>query len=198
MTPPEQTSLDQQFAFLKEIDQLKSVVRKSPLLNQSRRENSAEHSWHLAMYALVLQDSAPAGVDINRVIKMLLLHDIVEIDAGDHPIHANVDTAAIAAAEQAAAERIFALLPTPQGESLKALWQEFEAAQSVDARFAKALDRLQPMVHNLETNGGTWNEFNVGFERINERYLPIIQSGSEGLGQYLLARLKRFFNKSDA
>lgn len=128
---PEQLNdqtLDKQFAFLCEIDQLKSVIRKSPLIDKSRRENSAEHSWHLAMYALILKDSSDKEINIERVIKMLLIHDIVEIDAGDHPIHETVDNTAQEEAEQKAGDRLFGLLPTSQGEELKALWYEFEAA----------------------------------------------------------------------
>lgn len=187
------SALEQQIHFLKEIDQLKSVVRKSPLINQSRRENSAEHSWHLAMYALILKEHADAPINIERVLKMLLIHDIVEIDAGDHPIHEAVDHAAQEAKEFAAAERIFGLLPTAQGEELKALWFEFEAAQSDDARFAKSLDRLQPMMHNLETNGGTWTEANVTHEQAEQRYTSVIKSGSTRIWQYAKEQIDRFF-----
>ncbi len=108
------STLDRQLAFLREIDQLKSVVRMSPLINQSRRENSAEHSWHLAMYALVLAEHAAEPVNVARVVKMLLLHDIVEIDAGDAPFHAQSTHAGQAEREQRAAERIFSLLPEAQ------------------------------------------------------------------------------------
>ena len=126
-------SLASRLAFLREIDGLKSVVRQSPLLDRSRRENSAEHSWHLALYALVLHDLAAGPVDASRVIRMLLVHDIVEVDAGDTPFHAGVPPREQAEREQAAAERIFGILPRPEGEELLALWREFEAADTADA-----------------------------------------------------------------
>ena len=176
--------LEQQLNFLREIDQLKSVVRKSPLIDQSRKENSAEHSWHLAMYALILQDSANTTVNIDRVIKMLLLHDVVEIDAGDHPIHETGDTSAQEAAELQAAERIFGLLPKAQGKELKALWLEFEAAETDDAQFAKSLDRLQPLIHNVATQGGTWVEGQVTEPQVQTRYGQVIVKGSKALWQH--------------
>ena len=139
-----------QIAFLTEADKLKSVLRASPLCDGSRRENSAEHSWHIALYALVLGAEAAPGVSIDRVIRMLLLHDLVEIDVGDVPIHAQGGqahgSAATQAAERAAAERLFGLLPAEQAAELLALWQEFEANDSPDAVFAKSLDRVQPVV----------------------------------------------------
>jgi putative hydrolase of HD superfamily len=139
--------LDRQLTFLAEIDALKSVVRQSPLVNRSRRENSAGHSWHLAVFALVLSE-ADQTIDAARVIAMLLIHDIVEIDAGDAPIHGTHDAAAPAQAEGAAAERIFGLLPEPQRDRFLSRWHEFEAAETAAARFAKALDRLQPLLLN--------------------------------------------------
>ena len=130
--------LDRQIGFLLEADRLKTVLRAQPIADGSRRENSGEHSWHLALFALVLADQAEPGVDIDRVIRMLLLHDLVEIDAGDHPIHGNHDRAAQEAAERAAADRIFALLPEDQAGPFRALWDEFEAGETPDARFARA------------------------------------------------------------
>ena len=144
-----QTTLAQQFAFLNEIERLREVDRHNLLLDGSRVENSAEHSWHLALYALVLGGHAPDGVDLLRVIQMLLLHDIVEVDVGDHPIHEAVDWEAVARAEQAAAARIFGILPQTQGQAMADLWREFEANQSKDAQFAKALDRAQPLFQTL-------------------------------------------------
>lgn len=144
-----QTTLSRQLEFLNEIEQLRGVTRHNKLLDASREENSAEHSWHLTLYALVLEGHAPDGVDILRVIQMLLLHDIVEIDVGDHPIHEEVDWTAVARAEEAAAARIFGLLPEEQARALADLWHEFEANQSPDAQFAKALDRAQPLFQTL-------------------------------------------------
>jgi putative hydrolase of HD superfamily len=186
-------TLDKQLDFLREIDQLKSVIRKSPLIDQSRRENSAEHSWHLAMYALILKDSSDQDINLDRVIKMLLIHDIVEIDAGDHPLHETIDNSLQEEAERKAAERIFGLLPTSQGEELKALWYEFEAAESHDAVFAKSLDRLQPLIHNVATNGGTWVEGNVNHEQVKQRYGSVISAGSKVLWDYAKDLVKKYF-----
>lgn len=185
--------IEQQIAFLREIDQLKSVIRKSPLIDQSRRENSAEHSWHLAMYALILKDSADKPINVERVIKMLLIHDIVEIDAGDHPIHETADSSAQEKSEQKAADRIFGLLPSAQGEELKALWYEFEAAESDDAVFAKSLDRLQPLIHNIATNGGTWIEGKVTHEQVKQRYGSIISAGSQKVWNWVKALVSQHF-----
>ena len=167
------TRLEAQFAFLNEADRLKSVLRATTLVDGSRPENSGEHSWHLALYALVLADQAGPGVDINRVIRMLLIHDLVEIDVGDVPIHsanglahASVETMT---AEAKAADRIFGLLPPDLGTSLRALWEEFEAAETPDARFAKSLDRVQPVMANLMSGGGTWATYNVTYEQLEAR-----------------------------
>lgn len=178
MTPPD---LERQLAFLREIDRLKSVVRLSPLIDRSRRENSAEHSWHLAMYALVLAEHASGSIDILRVVKMLLIHDIVEIDAGDVPFHAPAMHAGQAERERLAAERLFGLLPEAQASEFRDLWHEFEAAGSDDAKFAKALDRFQPMLHNAATGGGSWVECAVTLEQIKARCQPPIERGAPAL-----------------
>ncbi|MEP2715946.1 HD domain-containing protein [Pseudophaeobacter sp.] len=138
-----------QFAFLLEADRLRGIERQNLILDCSRRENSAEHSWHLALYALVLAPFAAPEVEISRVIQMLLLHDLVEIDAGDHPISDDVDWGAVEQAEKAAAKRLFGLLPEDQGNALHTLWHEFEQAESADARFAKQLDHCQPIFQTL-------------------------------------------------
>lgn len=170
--------LEKQLNFLREIDRLKAVVRQSPLLNKSRKENSAEHSWHLAMYALVLDQYANAAVNTSRVIKMLLLHDVVEIDVGDFPIHAGFSSTLQAEQEARAAQRLFGLLPREQGNELLALWQEFEYAETEDAKFAKALDRFQPLLINIFTGGGTWTENGVSSEQVLFRYGSVIQRGA--------------------
>jgi len=173
--------MDKQLSFLIEIDKLKSVLRKSPLIDQSRRENSAEHSWHLALYAMVLSGEAAPEVNIDRVIRMLLIHDIVEIDAGDHPIHESPDTEDQQRLEQEAAKRIFGLLPLGLGKELLDLWLEFEAGESHDAVFAKSLDRFQPLIHNVETGGGTWIEADVTKNQVKQRYGGPIAKGSARL-----------------
>ncbi|RTL36509.1 MAG: HD domain-containing protein [Rhodocyclaceae bacterium] len=175
------TTLEKQLNFLREIDRLKSVVRQSPLLDKSRKENSAEHSWHLAMYALLLSEYASGPVDTNRVLRMLLIHDIVEIDVGDFPIHSGSSPELQAEQEAVAAARLFGLLPQPQGDELLALWQEFERAESEDAQFAKALDRFQPLLINVVTGGGTWTENGVSLEQVLSRYGPVIKRGAPQL-----------------
>jgi putative hydrolase of HD superfamily len=185
-----QDRLTRQLAFLTEIDALKSVTRQSRIVDRSRRENSAEHSWHLAMFALILADD---GVDVGRVIMMLLIHDIVEIDAGDAPIHGVHDTVALELAERQAAERLFGLLPPDQAARLLSVWQEFEAAESAEARFAKALDRLQPLLLNTLTDGGTWTENAVSEQQVYERYGPTISGGSPTLWAHARALVERQF-----
>lgn len=188
-----QTDIAKQLAFLQEIDQLKSVIRRSPLIDQSRRENSAEHSWHLAMYAVVLARYANAPVALERVVRMLLVHDIVEIDAGDTPVHQPAGQADQGEREEAAAMRLFGMLPEAQGRELHALWTEFEAGESADARFAKALDRLQPLIHNVATGGGTWNEFGVKHAQVLERYGPAIEGGAAALWHEAKALVQQHF-----
>lgn len=190
-------TLAQQLTFLREIDRLKSVMRQSPLLDRSRKENSAEHSWHLAMYALLLREHASAGVDAERVIKMLLIHDIVEVDAGDTPLHGGSSQPLQAELEHQAAGRLFGLLPEPQGSEFLALWQEFEQGDSEDARFAKALDRVQPLIANVVTGGGTWTEGHVEFTQVLERYGPTIRRGSPALWSACEAMVRAHFSRGD-
>ena len=189
--------LDQQFAFLNEADRLKSVLRATTLCDGSRRENSGEHSWHLALYAMVLADQAAPGVDINRVIRMLLIHDLVEIDVGDVPIHsagglahASTDTVA---AEQRAADRIFGLLPPDQASAFRALWDEFEAAETPDAVFAKSLDRVQPVMANLQSGGGTWIEYNVTADQLESRVGVKVAKGAPALWNWVRGKTRVWF-----
>jgi putative hydrolase of HD superfamily len=192
--------LEAQFAFLMEADKLKHVLRATTLADGSRRENSGEHSWHLALYALVLADHAGPGVDINRVIKMLILHDLVEIDVGDVPIHsqngAAHGSAQIAAAETRAAARIFGLLPPDVGTGLHALWQEFEAAETPDAIFAKSLDRVQPVLHNHASGGGTWIEYDVTFDQLQTRVGAKVARGAPALWDWVRDRVQPFFQNN--
>ncbi|KIC48759.1 HD domain-containing protein [Tateyamaria sp. ANG-S1] len=187
------TRLDQQIAFLNEADKLKSVNRATTLADGSRPENSAEHSWHLTLYALVLADQAGPDVDINRVIKMLILHDLVEIDAGDTPIFENFDAADVAAKEQKAADRIFGLLPTDIATALRPIWEEFEAALTPTAQFARALDRFQPPMLNLASGGGSWTDYNVTEDMVTARVGTKIELGAPGLWAYARERIAAFF-----
>lgn len=189
--------LEAQFAFLNEADRLKHVMRATTLVDGTRPENSGEHSWHLALYALVLADQAGPGVDINRVIRMLLIHDLVEIDVGDVPIHSQNGqahaSAETQAAESRAADRIFGLLPNDLRDSLRALWEEFEAAETPDARFAKSLDRVQPVMANLQSGGGTWTTYNVTFDQLETRVGQKIARGAPALWDWVRARCRPFF-----
>lgn len=187
--------MDQQLSFLMEIDKLKNVLRKSPLLDQSRKENSAEHSWHLALYAMVLHGQENEVVNIDRVIRMLLIHDIVEIDAGDHPIHESSNAEHQKEIELKAAERIFGLLPEKQCKEMMELWLEFEAGESSDATFAKSLDRFQPLIHNVVTGGGTWIEAKVSKDQVQERYGHPIAKGSLGLWSKAKELVDGYFKK---
>jgi putative hydrolase of HD superfamily len=187
------TRLDQQIAFLVEADKLKNTVRATELCDNSRYENSAEHSWHLTLYALVLADHAAPGVNMQLVIKMLILHDLVEIDAGDNPIFGDLDHTAIAIQEQAAADRIFGLLPDDLRDGFRAIWEEFEAAETPSAQFAKSLDRFQPPMQNLESGGGSWTEYNVSEQLIADRVGHKIAIGAPALWDYARARITLFF-----
>ncbi|MGY9049918.1 hypothetical protein P775_09665 [Puniceibacterium antarcticum] len=182
-----------QMAFLNEADRLKSVSRATTLADGSRPENSAEHSWHVALYALVLAEHAPKGVDASRVIRMLLLHDLVEIDAGDAPVFGDHDTAALEAKESAAATRLFGLLPGDQGNAMRALWDEFEANETPDARFAKSIDRFQPPNQNLASNGGSWITYNVSYDAMVARVGSKISNGAPNLWNWLQPRVSDFF-----
>jgi putative hydrolase of HD superfamily len=173
--------LEKQLALLMELDRLKSVLRRTRVKSADKRlENSAEHSWHVALMAVLMEEHANEPVDIARVVKMLLLHDVVEIDAGDTFVY---DTAASAEQEEKelkAAQRLFGMLPQEQGEDLFELWTEFESANSADAKFAKALDRIIPMLLNYHNQGQSWQEHGVTREQaltVNQK----IQFGSEAL-----------------
>ncbi|MBP0481819.1 HD domain-containing protein [Sagittula sp. M10.9X] len=172
-------------AFLAEADQLKTVIRATLALNGARRENSAEHSWHVALYALILAEHAPAPVDPAKVITKLLLHDLVEIDAGDAPVFGNVDTAAIEVAEAAAADRLFGLLPDGEGGPLHALWCEFEANATPEARFAKSLDRFNPPNQNIAAGGGSWIEYGVTRAIFDTTVGAKIEAGAPILWQWI-------------
>jgi putative hydrolase of HD superfamily len=165
--------LSQQIQFIIEIDKLKGILRQTLLVDESRRENSAEHSWHLALMAVLLIEYAPAGVDLLSAIKMLLIHDLVEIDAGDTFCYDLQGNETKAEREIQAATRLFGLLPPEQGAELKKIWHEFEAQETATAKFAAALDRLQPVLHNQQTRGGTWQIHNIRRDQVQRRVSPI-------------------------
>lgn len=190
---PSPSPMTKKLTFLTEADQLKSVLRATRTIGGGRRENSGEHSWHIALYAWILAEHANRPVNITRVIRMLLIHDLVEIDAGDSPIHGDHDIAAMEAIEQAAADRIFGLLPPDIARDLRALWEEFEAAESHDAVFAKSIDRVQPVICNLENGGGTWPEFNVTQEQLESRVGVKVTRGAPAVWDFLRARIDAWF-----
>jgi putative hydrolase of HD superfamily len=176
--------LTRQIAFLTEIDRLKQVLRRTSLVGGERRENTAEHSWHVCMIALVLAEYSNEPVDLFHAIRMLLVHDIVEIDAGDtfaFDVAANLDKAE---REQVAAERIFGLLPADQAEELRGLWEEFDAMATPEARFANMCDRLMPALQNHANGGGTWNEANLDRAAVERRLRPIGMGAAE-VGDYV-------------
>ncbi|AJE47056.1 HD domain-containing protein [Celeribacter indicus] len=184
------------FAFWCEADRLKSVIRATPIADGSRRENSGEHSWHIMLYARVLADHAGAGVDIARVLRMLLLHDIVEVDAGDTPIHGAVTPEALAAqeaAECAAADRLFGMLPGHQAREFRTIWDEFEAAETPTAVFAKSIDRVQPLLHNLSDDGGSWRTYDVKLSQLETRIGTKITRGCPDLWPYVRAKVTPWF-----
>lgn len=162
-----------QLEFLLEADRLKGIERMTRLIDGSRRENTAEHSWHLALFALVLHEHADEPVDLLRVITMLVVHDLVEIDAGDTFAYDTAGYEDKEAREQAAADRIFGLLPAEQAAELRAAWEEFEARATPEARFANAVDRLQPVLLNHARGGGPWQEHGITMERVLLRNEPI-------------------------
>lgn len=166
MSPAER--LLAQLAFVVELDRVKQVVRHNPVADGSRRENDAEHMWHLAVMALVLAEHAAEPVDLHRVLAMVVLHDVVEIDTGDVLVYDADARAAAAGAERAAAERIFGLLPPDQAGAYRSLWEEFEARATADARFAAAVDRLQPLLLNRAAGGGAWATEGVTADRVLE------------------------------
>ena len=160
------TRLERQLAFLLELDKAKSVFRRSYVTDGSRHENDAEHMWHLAMFVLVLAEHAGEPIDVGKVLRMVLVHDIVEIDAGDAIVYDEAARAGKADLERAAAERLYGLLPPDQGEQLRALWEEFEAKETPEARFAGAVDRLQPLLLNVTTEGRSWQEHGITSDKV--------------------------------
>lgn len=178
-----------QLDFLLELDKLKAILRRTRPAGMQRLENSAEHSWHVALMALLLAEHAEPAVDAERVMKILLLHDIVEIDADDTFLYDETGTLEKVAKEAAAAERIFGLLPAAQREAFTALWREYEDRVTPEGKFAYACDRLLPMLQNLANQGQSWLENGVRFEQVIRKNLPI-KDAAPGLWDYVLPRLE--------
>lgn len=178
--------LEKQIEFIKEIDKLKAIKRQTLLINEDRQENDAEHSWHLAMLAFLLSEYSNEKIDVLKTIKMVLIHDIVEIDAGDTYCYDEEGYKTKADREIKAAERIFGLLPDDQYNEMKALWEEFEAMNTPESKFACVLDRLQPILLNYTKGGVSWRKHGVKREQVEERN-KCTQSGSEELYRYIMS-----------
>jgi len=176
-------TLLKQISFIKEIDKIKYIQRKTKLFNSDRPENDAEHSWHLAMMTLVLAEHADTPIDVLKVMKMVLIHDIVEIDAGDTFIYDTMKSHTNTDNELSAAKRIFGLLPTEQADELLTIWEEFETGLTNEAKFARAMDRLEPLLQNTSNNGGTWKEFDVDYTQVYEKK-KVIKESSASLWKY--------------
>ena len=175
--------LGEQLRFITEIDKVKQVLRKTVVLDASRRENDAEHSWHLAVMALTMQEHAAEPVDLVKVIKMVLIHDLVEIDAGDTFAYDEVGALDKEERERKAADRIFYLLPKDQAAEIDALWTEFELRKSPESKFAAAMDRFQPLLHNYLTEGVAWKKHGIRKSQVIERNKHIAE-GSPALWDY--------------
>lgn len=176
-------NLLKQVNFIKEIDKLKYIQRKTKLFNSDRNENDAEHSWHLAMMAIVLAEHSNRSIDLLKVLKMVLIHDIVEIDAGDTFIYDTVKNHTNTDEELVAARRIFGMLPKEQADDLIAIWQEFEEGVTDEAKFARSMDRFEPLLQNVSNNGGTWKEFNVPYQKVYEKK-KVIEKGAASIWEY--------------
>ncbi|MEM7671754.1 MAG: HD domain-containing protein [Verrucomicrobiota bacterium] len=176
--------LHQQIAFIREIDRLKAITRRSLLFSKERFENSAEHSWHIAILSMVLAEYAGETVDTMRVVRMLLIHDIVEIDAGDVFIYDEIGQAEKAVKEDEAFERIFGLLPDDQRLYFRKHWDEFENGESAEARFARAIDRMMPLLHNVYTDGAAWKAHKVKPEQVY-KINRVIEEGSPKLWAFV-------------
>ncbi|WP_318347556.1 HD domain-containing protein [Aquipluma nitroreducens] len=172
-----------QISFIKEIDKLKYIQRKTKLFNSDRPENDAEHSWHLAMMTIVLAEHSDNPIDVLKVLKMVLIHDIVEIDAGDTFIYDSTKSHTNTDEELIGAKRIFGLLPTEQAEEFIAIWKEFEESVTDEAKFAKSMDRFEPLLQNTSNNGGTWREFNVPYQKVYDKK-KVIKDGSTTIWNY--------------
>ena len=187
LTPGQSTRFKKQIEFILEVDRLKHVRRKTILLDHSRRENSAEHSWHIALMVMIMSEySWVKDIDFFHVVKMLLIHDLVEIDAGDTYCYDEKGRKDQTQREESAAQRIFGLLPADQADALRALWDEFEKRETPESRFANALDRVQPLLNNYFTDGQTWQDNDIKSGQVHRRMSPV-KDGSPVLWDYVSA-----------
>jgi len=187
--------LQDQIQFLMEIDKLKHVFRRTRLLDGSRYENDAEHAWHLAMMAMMLHEYSNEPVELPKVVKMVLIHDLVEIDAGDAFIYDENNAISKAEAETKAAIRVFGLLPEDQRREFIDLWKEFERKETPEARFAAALDRLEPLIQNAHTEGHAWIKYGITKDQVINKNRPPLVGGSEELWIYAEKLIAESANK---
>ena len=190
-----QTDLLKQLAFIKEIDKIKYIQRKTKLFYSDRNENDAEHSWHLAMMTLILAEHSNEPIDVLKVVKMVLIHDIVEIDSGDIFIYDTEQDHNNFESELRAANRIFGILPDLQRDIYINLWLEFEKGESKEAKFAKSMDRLEPILQNSTNNGGTWKEYNVPKEKVYDK-TNVMKQGSIRLWRYTKTLIDSYFGEN--
>lgn len=185
--PGNDEKINQLLKFTAEVDKMTSISRRTLLINKSRRENDAEHSWHIALMAMLFKDYAPEGCDISRSVQMCIVHDLVEIYAGDtfaYDVNANKDKEE---REQKAADKLFGELSSELGKEFRQLWEEFDAMETSEAKYAAAMDRLQPFIHNTLTDGHTWKEGKPSVENVNKRIAPAFE---------LIPELKDWYDKN--
>ncbi len=190
MKEHETARFSEQIAFLLELDKMKNIYRQTRVLHEDRAENDAEHAWHLAMLALVLHEYAKEPVDLKTVLATVLIHDIIEIDAGDTYAYDEAGNATKAEREQKAADRLFGMLPEDQGSEMRKLWNEFEAQSTPEARFANSLDRLQPLLLNYTKHGETWKSHDIHRLQVEKR-MQTVYNGSEVLGDLAMELIRR-------
>lgn len=189
------TRFEQQIAFIMELDKIKSIGRQTYLADGSRKENDAEHSWHLTMMAFVLAEYANAPIDVLKAMKMVMLHDVIEIDAGDTYAYDAAGNETKRVRELAAADRIFGLLPEDQAGEYRALWDEFEAMETMEAKFANTLDKVQPLFLNDASGGKSWREHDVKVEQVMKRNAHAAE-GSTELWNYAKRLIDKHFGKT--
>jgi len=165
--------------FIVELDRMKSILRQTSLIGEDKREDDAQHSWHISVMAMILSEYANEDIDVCKVIKMLLTHDLVELYAGDTFCYDKVGNQDKKQRELAAADKIYGMLDEEKGKELRKLWDEFEEMETPEALFAASMDRLQPMLNNYYNNGGTWRKFNVAQSDIYKRISPVKKSSDE-------------------
>lgn len=190
MNDAEKQRFTEQIRFLVEMDKMKNIYRQTRVLHEDRAENDAEHAWHLAMLALVLSEYANEPVDLKKVLATVLIHDVVEIDAGDTYAYDEAGNATKAEREQKAADRLFGMLPDDQAKEMRQLWDEFESFSTPEARFANALDRVQPLMLNFCKHGESWKTHGTKREQVENRN-RVVRDGSEVLGDFVAELIRR-------